>query len=153
MSSISHSTDPPLSSLTSRKMNACGFVHSKRFTEPLTVTGFAMSYMAVEWWAIARVVAHASPRPVVSSARRVNIHSLRRSRVAGRAVYRIGPRRPTSLRQGFGWSAEASAKAEACALRDPQRAGGCRVDDRGGDERRRESPVHRDEDGERCADH
>ena len=48
MSSISHSTVLPLSSLTSMKMNACGLVHSKRLTVPVTVTGLAMSYMAVE---------------------------------------------------------------------------------------------------------
>ena len=77
MSSISHSTTAPLSSFTSRKMNACGLVHSKRFTEPFTVTGLAMSYIEVEWCAAARTDANASPRPVVNSARRVNIRASR----------------------------------------------------------------------------
>src|SRR4051794_38208476 len=32
-------------------MNACGLVHSNLFTVPVTVVGFAMLYMAVEWCA------------------------------------------------------------------------------------------------------
>src|SRR5215469_13417749 len=32
-------------------MNACGFVHSNRFTVPVTVVGAAMLYIAVEWCA------------------------------------------------------------------------------------------------------
>src|SRR5258705_7195572 len=46
--SISHATTLPLSSLTSRYTNACGFVHSNRVTVPVIVVGFAMSYIAVE---------------------------------------------------------------------------------------------------------
>src|ERR1700735_4637050 len=32
-------------------MKACGLVHSKRFTVPVTVVGLAMLYIAVEWCA------------------------------------------------------------------------------------------------------
>ena len=38
-------------------MNACGLVHSNRLTVPFTVTGFAMSYIAVEWCAVAGTIA------------------------------------------------------------------------------------------------
>src|SRR6185369_784947 len=44
---------PVFSSLTSRKMKACGFVQSNFFTVPLIVMRWSLSYIAVEWCALA----------------------------------------------------------------------------------------------------
>src|SRR5687767_5845341 len=99
-----------------------------------------MSYMAVEWCAIARLVSKASPRAVISSARRVSIHP-----PVAAGVY-------TRLWSG-GSVPHRCAQAEACVLREPQRAGGGGVNARRGNERRREPPVHRNEDGQRRTDH
>src|ERR1700704_4877973 len=48
-------------------MKACGLVHSKRFTVPVTVVGFAMLYMAVEWCAEPGVVGSNKPKPMVDA--------------------------------------------------------------------------------------
>src|SRR5581483_11774193 len=48
-------------------MYACGLTHSNRLTTPVTVTGFVMLYMAVEWCAKPGVARGIVPNAIASA--------------------------------------------------------------------------------------
>src|SRR5262245_1338555 len=100
--------------------------------------------MAVEWWATAVTEEKSTPRPDVNRARRVPIDPSNWVKSINQGS---GDRPGDRLGDRLG------DRPRACpSLPRLQGAGGGGVHGGADEQRGREAPVHRDEDGQRCAD-